>query len=101
MKVTEINKKELDEIIKQDKVVLDCYAPWCGPCRMISPIIDELAQELDQIKFYKTNIDNNSDIAMQYNIMSIPTILIFDKGTLKEQIVGLRSKKELKNLILK
>ena len=101
MKVTEINKKELDEIIKQDKVVLDCYAPWCGPCRMISPIIDELAQELDQIKFYKTNIDNNSDIAMQYNIMSIPTILIFDKGTLKEQIVGLRSKEELKNLILK
>ncbi len=100
MEVIEIKEKELDKNLKANKkVVIDCYAPWCGPCRMLAPIIDELADKLKDIKFYKINIDEAFDLAKKYSIMSIPTILVFEEGKLKNKIIGLQEKEELEQLI--
>ena len=98
--VVEIKDNEFEEVIKKDKkVIIDCYAVWCGPCKMISPIIDELASELSDCKFYKLNVDESEVVTSKYDIMSIPTILIFEDGILKNKVVGLRSKSELQKLI--
>lgn len=94
--IKEIKEMELENILKENKkVVLDCYAPWCGPCRMLSPIMEEIALENKDICFIKTNIDENEALANQYRIMSIPTLLIFEDGNLKNTIIGLKSKEEL------
>lgn len=95
--VEEINENVFKEKIGSGNVLVDCYAPWCGPCRMLSPIIDELAKEVDSYSFYKLNVDEAENISMEYGIMSIPTILIFKDGNLVNKLVGLRSKAELLN----
>jgi len=70
-------------------VVVDCWAPWCGPCRFLSPIIEEIARDYaGKIFFGKLNVDENPKVAMQYGIMSIPTLLIFKNGRLVDQIIG-------------
>ena len=93
-------KKEFDEKISVNKkVIIDCYADWCGPCRMVSPIIDELASELVDCEFYKLNVDTAHKITKRYGIMSIPTILIFDNNELKKQLIGFKSREELLNEI--
>lgn len=97
--VTEINEKEFNEKIKTGKVLVDCYAPWCGPCRMLGPIIDELASEVTDYSFYKLNVDDSEEVAVKYGIMSIPCVLIFENGELKETSIGLKSKSELKELL--
>ncbi len=97
--VKNIIEKDFDNEIKEGKVLVDCYADWCGPCKMLSPIIDELSEELTDVKFLKLNVDENQDLAMQYQIMSIPTLLIFEDGKLVNTSVGLKSKDELKELL--
>lgn len=97
--VKEINGQEFFEAIKGNKVLIDCYAPWCGPCKMLSPIIDKVSEENETYEFYKLNVDNAQDIAMEYGIMSIPTLLIFEKGEKKNQFVGFMSKEELENIL--
>ena len=92
----EINELEFNEKIKEGKVIIDCFANWCGPCRMLSPILEELSSEIENYKFYKLDVDNNEDIARNFGIMSIPTLLVFEDGELKNKIVGLLSKEELK-----
>ena len=82
-------------IIKDDKVLVDCFATWCGPCRMLSPIIDALAEENKDYKFYKLDVDNSNEVVKKYGVMSIPTVLIFENGELKEKNVGFISKEEL------
>ena len=100
MEVIEIKDNELESIVNNNsKVVIDCYAPWCGPCKMLSPIIDELAGEVNDTKFYKINIDENEEVTEKYSIMSIPTILYFKDKELKQQIVGFKTKEELKEII--
>ena len=99
MKVIEIDDKEFNDKIKDGKVLVDCYASWCGPCKMLSPIIDELANEVEGYTFYKVNIDDADNVCSKYNIVSIPTILIFEDGELKNRIVGLKSKEELKSIL--
>jgi len=92
MKVVEITEKEFKKTIKKEgKILVDCYAPWCGPCRQLSPIIDELAKETDNYEFYKINIDNAEEVCREYGIMSIPTILIFENSKLKEKSIGLKN----------
>lgn len=93
----EINDKEFEEVIKTGKVLVDCFANWCGPCKMLSPVIDELSNEKKDYSFYKLDVDKSSDVVMKYNVMSIPTLLVFNDGKLVNTIVGLRSKSELEN----
>ena len=95
--VEEITENFFKEKIASGNVVVDFFAQWCGPCRMLSPVIDELAKEINNYFFYKLNVDEAENIAMEYGIMSIPTILIFKDGNLVNKLVGLRSKSELIN----
>ena len=84
------------EVIEYNgKVLVDFYADWCGPCKMMSPIIDKIAEEIESVKVCKLNVDNAQEIAGEYGIMSIPTIMIFENGKLKQKIIGLTSKSEL------
>ena len=97
--VNELFEKDFDEKIKSGKVLVDCFATWCGPCKMLSPIIDELAKEVTDYSFYKLDVDQNEEISRKYGIMSIPTLLIFENGELKQTLVGFKSKAELKEIL--
>lgn len=98
--VNKINELEFDEKINVDKkVIVDCYADWCGPCRMYGPVVEEVSKELTEYDFYKLNVDEASEISRRYGVMSIPTTLIFEKGELKDQLVGFRNKDELIDVI--
>jgi thioredoxin 1 len=95
--VLELNSKNLeDAILKNRALVVDCWAPWCGPCRMMSPVIEELASDLKgKITFGKLNTDENQDIAAKYQVQAIPTLLIFKDGKLADRKVGALPKKVL------
>ena len=81
------------EVLKSDKKVLvDFWASWCGPCRMLSPIIDEVAKSTDKVKIGKVNVDEESDLATKFAVMSIPTLILFENGKPVKQIVGVQSK---------
>ena len=81
-------------------VLVDFYADWCGPCKMMSPVIDNIADEYsDKVKVGKINIDENQNLAVEYNVMSIPTIMIFKNGKLQHTFVGVRDKKEILDVL--
>ena len=89
--ITNANFKE--EVLDSDKKVLvDFWAPWCGPCRMVSPIVDEIAEENSAIKVAKINIDEQPQLAAQYGVMSIPTLIVFENGDVADKAVGARNK---------
>ncbi|MBP3635823.1 MAG: thioredoxin [Bacilli bacterium] len=94
-----INSKDFNEVLKNDVVLVDFFAKWCGPCKMISPIIDELSNEIDGVTFVKVDVDESSDLANMFSIMSIPTLMIFKKGELKGKNVGFMSKSEIIDFI--
>ncbi len=101
MAVIELTKANFDETINGGKTVLvDFWAPWCGPCRMQGPIVDALAEESDgSYVVGKVNIDEDGELASRYGIMSIPTILVFKNGEVKASAVGLRGKEELVKML--
>ena len=94
----EVTDADFDDAVKKYKtIVIDCWAPWCGPCRMVGPIIEELAKEMQgKIVFGKLNVDENPSVSMKHQIMSIPTMLIFKNGNLIDKLIGAMPKDMLK-----
>ena len=92
------NEEEFNEVIKKDKVVVDFYADWCGPCKMLSPILDKVSKEMN-LDTYKVNVDEVEDVARQYGIMSIPTVMIFEKGKMTKKNVGFMDDAELREFV--
>ena len=101
MSVLKIEENEFEEKVNnsEKRVLVDFYAEWCGPCKMLGPVIEEISEEVDNCEFYKVNIDEAGELAERYGIMSIPTLLIFEKGELVNQVVGFRTKDELKEIL--
>lgn len=101
-KVLTLTRENFDqEVVNSSNTVLvDFWAPWCGPCRAVGPLIDELAEEYDgKAKIAKLNVDDEGELAAKYKIMSIPTIIIFKNGEAVEKLLGARSKSDLSQLI--
>lgn len=103
MAVIEVTKDTFEaEVINSDKkVVVDFWASWCGPCKMLSPVVDEVSNEMTDVKFCKINVDEQGELASKYSIMSIPTLMVFDKGQVVNQAVGAMNKDALKKVIQK
>ena len=101
MSVQTITKENFEaEVLQSDKSVLvDFWAPWCGPCRMVSPIVDEIAGERDDIVVGKVNVDDQNELAARFGVMSIPTLLVFKGGEIANKAVGARPKAELLKLL--
>ena len=93
-----ITDADFDEAVKKyNMIVIDCWAPWCGPCRMVAPVIDELAKEMQgAVVFGKLNVDENPTTSARHQIMSIPTMLVFKNGNLVDRLIGALPKDELK-----
>lgn len=102
-KVITITKDNFDTLINGERPLLvDFWASWCGPCRFVAPIIDELAQEFEgEITVGKLNVDEESGLAAKYNVMSIPTIMLFKNGRVVDRLVGARQKDDFVNMIKK
>lgn len=91
---------EKEVLQAEGKVLVDFYADWCGPCRMMSPVIDDIAKELDgKVKVGKVNVDNNQELAIKYDVMSIPTIMVFEKGNPVKTFVGITDKQEIMEVL--
>lgn len=100
MSVINLNSENFEnEVLKYEgTVIVDFFATWCNPCKMQSPIIDEIAEEKNGIiKVCKLNVDEAIDLAEKYDVMSIPTIIIFNKGNVQKEFIGLTSKEEIEN----
>lgn len=103
MTVKNVTKNTFDTEIQgaNTPVLVDFWAPWCGPCRMLSPVLDELAGEMSgQVKILKVNVDEEPELASKFGVMTIPTVIAFKQGKEANKVVGFRSKEDFKNMIL-
>ena len=93
MAILHVTKENFDRLLKADKpVLLDFYADWCGPCRMVAPIVEEIANERDDIIVGKVNVDEQGELAQAYDVMSIPTLIVLKDGKVANQATGARPK---------
>lgn len=101
MSIIHVNKENFQqEVLQSDKpVLIDFWANWCGPCRMIAPIIEEIAQEREDIKVVKIDVDEAQELAIQYQIMSIPTLLVVEKGKVVNQSIGVKPKDKILEML--
>ena len=100
MSVLKVNKNNFSEIISGDKkVLLDFYADWCGPCQMVSPIVDEIADEKSDIVVGKINVDNEPELAQKFGVVSIPMLVVMQGGKIVNQAVGARGKAQILSML--
>lgn len=99
MSVKVINSRDFNDEINNNLVLIDFFAKWCGPCKMISPIVEELSNEITSVSFCKVDVDENNDLASSLGILSIPTLLLYKQGKLVSKKIGFQSKDELKSWI--
>ena len=101
MSVIKINKENFaSEVLNSNKpVLLDFYADWCGPCRMVGPIVSEIANERSDVKVGKINVDEQPELAAQFQVMSIPMLAVFKNGKLENQVVGYRPKEQIEAML--
>lgn len=102
MSVIKVTSKNFEEEVSKSNVpvLLDFWASWCGPCKMVSPIIDDVAKEVEgRVKVGKINVDEEQELASAFSIMSIPTLVVINNGKLVNQAVGVRSKEEILDMI--
>jgi len=100
--VIKLDESNFDREVTQDgkPVIVDFWAEWCGPCKMIAPLLDEIAREkADAVKVAKVNVDENQSLSLKYNIRAIPALLFFKNGQLRDQVTGVTSKKDLLNRV--
>ena len=100
-KVLHVTEETFDaEVLRcEQPVLVDFWATWCGPCRMLSPVVDEIAEERADIKVGKVNVDEQQELAAAFNVMSIPTLIVLDKGQVVNQSVGVRPKKQILTML--
>ena len=94
-----INSQEFDNPIESGVVVVDFFATWCGPCKMLSPVIDELSGELENVNFVKVDIDQSMDLAQKFKIVSVPTLKVFKNGEEVDTLMGFMPKEVLKSKV--
>jgi thioredoxin 1 len=100
MAVVQIQEKDFDSIIQAGQPVLvDFFATWCGPCKMLSPVVDQLSEEIPDVKFVKVDVDEAQELAGRYNVMSIPTLAFFKDGKLANTIVGVQPKSLIESML--
>lgn len=101
MSVIKINKENFaSEVLNSNKpVLLDFYADWCGPCRMVGPIVSEIANERSDVKVGKINVDEQPELAAQFQVMSIPMLAVIKNGKLENRVVGYRSKEQIETML--
>ncbi len=100
MSVLKVNRENFEEIKASEKpVLIDFYADWCGPCRMVSPIVDEIAEERDDIIVCKVNVDSESELAKEFGVLSIPTLVVMEGGEVVNKSVGAKPKAQILELL--
>jgi thioredoxin 1 len=97
-----LNKESFEKVTssKDKTLIIDFWAPWCGPCKALTPVLEDLSSEMsDLVEVYKVNVDDNTELAQEHGVQSIPTLLVYKNGSLSETIVGLKTKDELIEIV--
>lgn len=99
MSVIHLENENFNDVISNGKVVVDFFATWCGPCKMLGPVFEKVSDEVNDVKFVKLDVDKFNDIARQYGVMSVPTLILFENGKEVKKEIGFMSEDKLKDFI--
>ncbi len=99
MSVIHLEKEDFNDVISKGKVIVDFFATWCGPCKMLGPVFEKVSEEVNDVKFVKLDVDKFNDIARQYGVMSVPTLILFENGKEIRKEIGFMSEDKLKDFI--